>query len=451
LKNQLLLVQVLALAKARDDRCGVSGYKNSKKGLYPMLFERRLSQYPDLENLSNQDEKSLTESLLKDLEPLKAHRFQISAQAKGWIEGLQTSPLRAFNIQKLLQAFPLAHEEGRSLMALAEAYLRIPDSYTANLLLKDKISGQSWRKKGVKEDTFVTASRWGLDFLNYLQGSSWGSLAQPINLRAFKVFMHLLSREFILGQTIEEAIKLSLKSPQDRFSFDMLGEGARTKAMAKSYKEAYSHAIQAIGKKQRKALSPFEKASISVKLSALHSHYTFSHHEDVLHELLPDLIELCTLARQAGISLIIDAEEVARLELSLDLIEKICETKELKGWDGFGLAVQAYQKRAPAVIDWAEALSRKAKMPLFVRLVKGAYWDTEIKIAQVGGYPEYPLFTRKAATDLCYLACAKKLLAAKHALYPIMLILWQLCLKWRTDGLISNSNASKAWERNFIR
>ena len=144
---------------------------------------------------------------MKDLEPLKAHRSQISAQAKAWIEALQKSPLRAFNIQKLLQAFPLAHEEGRSLMALAEAYLRIPDSYTANLLLKDKISGQTWRKKGAKEDAFVTASRWGLDFLNYLQGSSWGSLAQPINLRAFKIFMHLLSREFILGQTIEEAIK----------------------------------------------------------------------------------------------------------------------------------------------------------------------------------------------------------------------------------------------------
>ncbi|OJW53294.1 MAG: hypothetical protein BGO67_00900 [Alphaproteobacteria bacterium 41-28] len=384
-----------------------------------MLFEGKLAQYPNLENLFNQDELSLTESLLKDLEPLKAHRLQISTQAQTWVEALQKSPLRPFNIQKLLQAFPLTHEEGRSLMALAEAYLRIPDSYTANLLLKDKVSGRTWRKMGVKEDTFVRASRWGLDLLSYLQGSSWGSFTQPINLRAFKIFMNLLSREFILGQTIEEAIKRSLKSPQDRFSFDMLGEGARTLTMAKAYKDAYSHAIKTIGKKkQGNGHSLQERGSISVKLSALYPHYTFSHHEDVLHELLPDLIELCTLARQAGISLIIDAEEVARLELSLDLMEKACETSELKGWDGFGLAVQSYQKRAPAVIDWAEILSRKAKIPLHVRLVKGAYWDTEIKIAQIGGYPEYPLFTRKAATDLCYLACAQKLLAAKEILYP---------------------------------
>jgi len=384
-----------------------------------MLFEGKLSQYPDLENLLNQDEKSLTESLLRDLEPLKAHRLQISTQAQAWIEALQKSPLRTFNIQKLLQAFPLTHEEGRSLMALAEAYLRIPDSYTANLLLKDKVSGRTWRKAELKDNLFVRASRWGLDLLSYLQGSSWGSFTQPINLRAFKIFMHLLSREFILGQTIEEAIKRSLKSPQDRFSFDMLGEGARTRTMARAYKDAYSHAIKTIGKKERGNGFPLrERESISVKLSALYPHYTLSHHEDVLRELLPDLIELCTLARQAGISLIIDAEEAARLELSLDLMEKVCETKELKGWDGFGFAVQSYQKRAPAVIDWAETLSGKTKMPLLVRLVKGAYWDTEIKIAQVGGYPEYPLFTRKAATDLCYLACAQKLLAAKGTLYP---------------------------------
>lgn len=216
-----------------------------------MLFEGKLSQYPDLENLLTQDEKTLTESLLRDLEPLKVHRLQISAQAQTWIEALQKSPLRTFNIQKLLQAFPLAHEEGRSLMALAEAYLRIPDSYTANLLLKDKVSGRTWRKMEVKDDLFVRASRWGLDLLSYLQGSSWGSFTQPINLRAFKIFMHLLSREFILGQTIEEAIKRSLKSPQDRFSFDMLGEGARTLTMAKAYKDAYRHAIKVIGKKER--------------------------------------------------------------------------------------------------------------------------------------------------------------------------------------------------------
>jgi len=198
----------------------------------------------------------------------------------------------------------------------------------------------------------------------------------------------------------------------------MLGEGARTYSMATAYKGAYSHAIQTIGAQNGKGSSAFERDSISVKLSALHPHYHFAHHQQVMDELLPTLIELCVGARQAGISLTIDAEEVARLELSLDLIKAVCESAELKGWDGLGLAVQAYQKCAPAVIEWVESLSIKSKMPLMVRLVKGAYWDTEIKIAQVGGFATYPVFTRKAATDLSYLVCAEKLLKAKGSLYP---------------------------------
>jgi len=383
-----------------------------------MLLKGHLQQYPSLEELLVQDEKNLIESFLMDLEPLQGRRSQIAAKAKAWIEALQESPLHAFNIQKFLQAFPLDKEEGRSLLALAEAYLRIPDAYTANLLLKDKVAGHTWRKQGDKEDALVRFSRWGLDLLGYLETQSWGVVAQPITLRVFKIFMRLLSREFILGQTIEEAIKLRLKIPQDRVSFDMLGEGARTFTMASDYKAAYSHAIVAIGEEKVTGSTPIERDSISVKLSALHPHYAFSHREEVMDELLPDLIELCVLARKAGIALTIDAEEAARLELSLDLIEGVTAAQELKGWDGFGLVVQAYQKRAPAVIEWAEALSRKTKMSLMVRLVKGAYWDTEIKIAQVGGYPNYPVFTRRAATDVCYLACAQKLLKAKGSLYP---------------------------------
>jgi len=230
--------------------------------------------------------------------------------------------------------------------------------------------------------------------------------------------MHLLSREFILGQTIEEALKRRLKIPQDRISFDILGEGSRTYSVAKAYKTAYEQAISAIGKQEHQKTSAFERDSISIKLSALHPHYHFSHHKQVMKELLPSLIELCVLAREAGIALTIDAEEAARLELSLDLITAACESADLKGWDGLGLALQSYQKCAPALIDWIEALSIKSKMPLMVRLVKGAYWDTEIKIAQVGGYSAYPVFTRKAATDLSYLACAQKLLNAKASLYP---------------------------------
>lgn len=383
-----------------------------------MHLNHNLTQYSALQDLKLQDEKKRIESLLQDLEFLKKHRPEIGEQAKAWIGKVRKISLPAFNIQRFLQTFPLDHEQGRSLMALAEAYLRIPDSYTANLLLKDKISGHAWRREGLKKGGLAGLSQWGLDFLGYVQNQSWASITNPISLHAFKVFMGILSHEFILGQTIEEALNRRLKMPQDRVSFDMLGEGARTFSMANAYKNAYSHAIQSIGNKEEKGKSAFERDSISVKLSALHPHYNFSHQEQVMDELLPTLIELCVFARQAGIALTIDAEESARLELSLDLINAACGSAELKGWDGFGLAVQSYQKCAPAVIEWAESLSIKSKMPLMVRLVKGAYWDTEIKTAQVGGYKNYPVFTRKSATDLSYLVCAEKLLKAKGSIYP---------------------------------
>src|SRR3990167_3881982 len=303
-------------------------------------------------------------------------------------------------------------------MAVAEAFLRIPDSYTAGLLLQDKLSQFDWRKGGLKEDALLKVSRWGLQTISTLQGSLLDPVAQPVNLAIFRGFMHVLGREFIVGRTIEAASKRRLKTPQDRFSFDMLGEGARTPSMAKAYKKAYDHAIEVLGKQKGHGDNPYERDSISVKLSALHPHYALSHYEEVMKDLLPDLIDLCQHAQEAGIALTIDAEEAARLELSLDLIKGVLETKALQNWDGFGLAVQAYQTRAPAVIHWAQELAQSKKMPLMVRLVKGAYWDTEIKIAQVGGYPEYPVFTRKAATDLSYLACADRLLKAKGVLYP---------------------------------
>ena len=377
-----------------------------------------MTPYSSLQNLKLQDEKECIEALLHALEGLKHHRSEIGEQAKRWIEGVRKTPLATFNIQRFLQTFPLDHEQGRSLMALAEAYLRIPDSYTANLLLKDKISNRSWHREGLKKGAFSSWSQRGLDFLGYVQNQPWASLAHSLSLRAFKVFMGRLSREFILGQTIEEALKRRLKIPQDRISFDMLGEGARTFSVAKAYKNSYNHAIRMIGAQADEDRSAVDRDSISVKLSALHPHYGFAHQKQVMDELLPTLIELCALARKAGIALTIDAEETARLDLSLDLIEAACGSTELKGWDGFGFAVQAYQKCAPAVIEWAESLSVKSKMPLMVRLVKGAYWDTEIKIAQVGGYVNYPVFTRKAATDLSYLVCAQKLLKAEGHLYP---------------------------------
>lgn len=383
-----------------------------------MILESPLHSYSRCETLLNQDEEILIKAFLTDLDSLQGKRSAILAQATKWIKEVRGMPLKAFNIQKFLQAFPLNQAEGRSLMALAEAFLRIPDAYTAGLLLTDKLLGYDWLKKNAQEDTLVGLSRYGLNFLSKVQNSSWRKLSEPINLGAFKIFMSFLGREFIIGHNINAALKRRLKTPQDRFSFDMLGEGARTLSMAKTYMAAYSNAIEVLKSQKGKGTSPYERDSISVKLSALHPHYALSHHDEVMQDLLPTLIELCVLAQQADIALTIDAEEAARLELSLDLMQRVCETKELKGWDGFGLAVQAYQKRAPAVIEWVKSLGKKSKRPLMVRLVKGAYWDTEIKIAQVGGFPTYPVFTRKAATDLSYLGCAHQLLKAKGVLYP---------------------------------
>lgn len=383
-----------------------------------MLLENNPTQYLPFQNLKLEDEKYLIEGLLHELKFLKKPRPEIREQAKIWIENVRKKPLHAFDVQKFLQSFPLGDEQGRSLLALAEAYLRIPDSYTANLLLKDKISNRSWHSQADKKGVLFDLPLRGLELLGYVQNQSWGAMINPMSLRIFKIFMRFLSHEFILGQTIEEGLKRRLKMPQDRISFDMLGEGARTFCVAQTYKATYMHAITTLGKQKNKAYSIEERDSISVKLSALHPHYDFAHHQQVMTELLPNLLELCVGARNAGIGLTIDAEESARLELSLDLINAICGSLELKGWDGLGLAVQAYQKCAPAIIEWIEALSIKSKRPLMVRLVKGAYWDTEIKIAQVGGYPTYPVFTRKAATDLSYLACAQKLLKTKGDLYP---------------------------------
>ncbi len=383
-----------------------------------MLFQDHLPEYKEIEKRAHEDEAKLVHDFLKELASLNENHKSILKRATDWAEKVRKEPLRGFNIQKFLQAFPLTEAEGRSLMTLAEAYLRIPDAYTENLLLEDKLSGRSWRKSKSKDDLLIKASRWGLDFAKFVQESSLSKLTQPFTLQAFRTFMQFMSHEFILGQSIESAVKRAHKTPQDRYSFDMLGEGARTKSTAKAYMKAYSHAIQEIGLQQKEGLSHFEKDSISVKLSALHPHYNFAHREEVFEELLPDLVELCSLAKQSNMALTIDAEEASRLELSLELMEKVCASAELGGWDGFGLAVQAYQKAAPGVIHWAEQVSKKTKRPMMVRLVKGAYWDTEIKIAQVGGFSNYPVFTRRAATDLSYLVCAQLLLKAEGHLYP---------------------------------
>lgn len=383
-----------------------------------MIFKDIGSHQPILEELYAQEEAVLLERMLGELLPLQSKRALLFEQASAWVNSVREKRLPAFNVQRFLLDFPLTQPEGRALMALSEALLRIPDGYTASLFLSDTLSSHSWNKQGREGDALGGLSRWGLELATFLQNKSWAKMARPISLRAFKLFMRLLAREFIVGQTVEDALKRRHKDKDNRYSFDMLGEGARTFSAAQGYFEIYRHAIETLGQQKNRGEAFSERDSISIKLSALHPHYNLAHRTQIMEDLLPALTGLCVLARDANVGVTIDAEEASRLELSLDLIEALCLSSPLEGWQGLGFAVQAYQKRALGVIEWAEALARHTHRSLMVRLVKGAYWDTEIKLAQLGGYASYPVFTQKASTDLSYLACAQTLLKAEGVLYP---------------------------------
>ena len=309
----------------------------------------------------------------------------------------------------------------------------IPDSETADRLIHDKLGPADWeRHLGHSHSLFVNASTWALMLTGRIVrlddeeeglGAVFGRLAarssDPIIRRAVTGAIRILGRQFVMGRTIEEALKRAAPSePQGwRHSYDMLGEAAHTRADAERYFQAYAKAIAAIGKASA-GRGPVAGPGISVKLSALHPRYEVAQAERVRRELRPRVFELARLAKAGGIGLTVDAEEAERLELSLDLIDGLATDPALKGWDGFGLAVQAYQKRARPLIDWLIELAKANRRRLMVRLVKGAYWDSEIKRAQERGLAGYPVFTRKASTDVSYIACAQALLAADEAVYP---------------------------------
>src|SRR5712671_4215806 len=317
-------------------------------------------------------------------------------------------------------------------MCLAEALLRIPDAETVDKLIRDKIAAADWQSHlGHSGSLFVNASTWALMLTGrLLRPDNTGDLgdalrrllarsSEPVWRQAVTAAMRILAGQFVMGRTIEEALDRARDAERQgyRHSFDMLGEAARTMADAERYHAAYEHAIAAIG--HAASGRPIEAApGISVKLSALHPRYELAQHGRVMRELLPALIVLARDARAGGIGFTIDAEEGDRLEPSLDLVEALALAPDLAGWDGLGLAVQAYQKRAPAVVDWLADLALRARRRLMVRLVKGAYWDSEIKRAQERGLDFYPVFTRKVATDVSYLACAKRMIAAGAAFYP---------------------------------
>lgn len=380
------------------------------------------------------DEQAVVDELLDTMVQTPEQEAAIDRIATRLVKDLRSEERQTSLIDSFLQQFTLSSEEGIVLMCLAEALLRIPDADTADALIRDKLTSGDWGAHlGQSESLLVNASTWGMlltgkwvtmddgtrsdpyAFIKRLVSKS----GEPAIRVAVRQAMKIMGQEFVLAETINAALKKANKQ-QDKgftYSYDMLGEAAKTEKDAKAYMLAYQQAISALAA-AAKASDPVSNPGISVKLSALHPRYEFAHIERVETELYERLLQLAIQAKDAQLGFNIDAEEADRLEPSLSLFEKLAFAPALEGWDGLGFVVQAYQKRAPAVIDWMADLAQKTGHRFMLRLVKGAYWDTEIKHAQVEGLVDYPVFTRKENTDLSYLLCARKLLARPQAFYP---------------------------------
>ncbi|MFS2217952.1 trifunctional transcriptional regulator/proline dehydrogenase/L-glutamate gamma-semialdehyde dehydrogenase [Telluria sp. Tellsp104] len=347
------------------------------------------------------------------------------------VSAVREKRTRSSGVDALMHEFSLSSEEGVALMCLAEALLRIPDTETADRLIADKISKGDWKKHlGESPSLFVNAATWGLLVTGKLVSSSsekgLGAAltrmiakgGEPLIRKGVDLAMRMLGNQFVTGQTIAEALKNSIENETRgyRYSYDMLGEAALTESDADNYYASYEAAIHAIGKASN-GRGIKDGPGISIKLSALHPRYSRAQYARVMGELLPRVRNLVLLAKEYNIGINIDAEEADRLEISLDMLEALAFDPSLAGFEGIGLVVQAYQKRCPFVIDFVVDLARRSGRKFMVRLVKGAYWDAEIKRAQVDGLPGYPVYTRKIYTDVSYLACARKLLAATDVIY----------------------------------
>ncbi|PGH58747.1 trifunctional transcriptional regulator/proline dehydrogenase/L-glutamate gamma-semialdehyde dehydrogenase [Azospirillum palustre] len=374
---------------------------------------------------------------LVDQAALPAEVTAAAAQtARTLISALRAKP-QGRGVEGLIHEYSLSSQEGVALMCLAEALLRIPDRATRDALIRDKIAGGDWHAHlGNSPSLFVNAATWGLlvtGKVTGVLGNSFGGEqalssaltklilrgGEPLIRRGVDFAMRMMGEQFVTGQTIDEALSNSRKMEAEgfRYSYDMLGEAATTAADADRYYADYEKAIHAIGKASA-GRGIYDGPGISIKLSALHPRYSRAQADRVMAELLPRVTELARLARSYDIGLNIDAEEADRLELSLDLLEALCFDPDLTGWDGIGFVVQAYGKRCPYVIDFVVDLARRSSHRLMVRLVKGAYWDSEIKRAQVDGLEDFPVYTRKLHTDVSYVACARRLLGAPDAVFP---------------------------------
>ena len=370
-------------------------------------------------------------ALLEQASMPAAGAARVAETARRLVNALRNKT-RAGGVEGLIHEFSLSSQEGVALMCLAEALLRIPDNATRDALIRDKIASGDWSSHiGQSPSLFVNAATWGLLVTGKLTAvNSETSLAasltrligrggEPLIRRGVDLAMRMMGEQFVTGQTIAEALSNSrnMEARGFRYSYDMLGEAATTAGDAVRYLADYERAIHAIGKSSA-GKGIYEGPGISIKLSALHPRYCRTKIERVMGELLPRLKRLALLARYYDIGLNIDAEEADRLEISLDVLEALATDHELAGWNGIGFVVQAYGKRCPFVVDWLIDLARRSKRRIMVRLVKGAYWDSEIKRAQVDGLAGFAVFTRKPYTDVSYLACARKMLAAPDAVFP---------------------------------
>ena len=403
-----------------------------------MLFNGSLTAQSAIRQTIRDNYRADENEILAKLLPIA--EIGVDAKSRAWefarqlVVNIRKDQVGKGGVDALLNEFSLSTDEGVVLMCLAEALLRVPDKSTADSLIRDKLADGDWSSHlGNSDSIFVNASSWGLlltgKLVNYsdakkkeqfgLLKKTVGRMGEPVIRKAVRYAMKIMGTQFVMGHNIDGAIERAVETEAKgyTYSYDMLGEGARTMSDADRYFNSYMSAIEAIGK-AAKGKGPEKSPGISIKLSAIHPRYEFSHRDRVIAEIIPRLKELAVAAKGYNIGFTVDAEEADRLDLSLDIIEAVFADEDLANWDGFGIAVQAYQKRGIDVIEWVREQTQTVGRRMMVRLVKGAYWDSEIKEAQVEGYADFPVFSRKPSTDVSYQACAKKLLEYRDTIYP---------------------------------
>jgi RHH-type proline utilization regulon transcriptional repressor/proline dehydrogenase/delta 1-pyrroline-5-carboxylate dehydrogenase len=391
---------------------------------------------------------------------------RIAARARELVLEVRRNRKTQGGIDAFMHEFELSSREGVVLMCLAEALLRVPDDETVDRLIKDKLAEANWEAHlGKSDSVFVNASTWALMLTGrmvQLDESDTRDLAgvlrrlvhrsgEPVIRTAVTQAMRILGRQFVMGRTIKEALDRAKPAEKEgyRHSYDMLGEAARTMVDAERYFESYQNAIAAIGKAAA-GRGPIDAPGISVKLSALHPRYEFAQSQRVMAELVPRLRALAGAAKDQDIGFTVDAEEADRLDISLDVIEAISGDPALQGWDGFGLAIQGYLKRGAALVDWLADMARRHQRRLMVRLVKGAYWDTEIKLSQERGFEGYPAPARSRPTSPTSLApsgCSPRPRPSIRSSRPTTPTLWPRCWRSPAAARISSSSAYTAWAR----